>query len=82
MDKPKVEPLLALIFGVEQVFLSLVLRHGSPLAISDLVAPDVKCLDQVEQDNIKTSNTEQDLVAPAIKRRVLLSVDVRRYDVS
>lgn len=82
MHKSKVQTLHALIRGVEGIVLLLLLRHGIPLPLPDLVPPDIKHLDRIKENNVEAVDGQQNLVASSVQRLVVVTVDVGRDDVA
>lgn len=76
MDKTEVQSLLSLICSAENIVFLLLLGHGIPLAVANLVSPDIESLDKVEQEDIERGNGQQDLIASAVERLVVVTVDV------
>lgn len=76
MGKAEVEALHPLVGGIEDVVLLLLLGHCVPAGVAELVAPYVKGLDRVEEDNIEATDGEKNLVAPAVEGLVVVTVDV------
>lgn len=76
MSKPKVEPLHTLIRGIQHIVLLLLLGHGIPLPITDLVAPNIKGLDTVEEKDVDDANGQENLVSATIQRLVVVAVNV------
>lgn len=80
--EPKVQSLIAQVSGGCKV-MSLFLRsHGIPYCCSRLIAPYVVCLDSKEQEYVKDTDGNQDLVTSAIQRRIICLVDIGVDDVS
>lgn len=76
MHEAEVQPLHTLIRRVQRVVLLLLLGHAVPSPITDLVAPNVKSLYEIEKHNVEAADTKQNLVAAAIKGLVVFAVDV------
>lgn len=76
MRKSEVKSLLSLIGGVDRVVLLLLLGHGVPPPVANLVAPDVERFDEVKQNNVEAADPEQNLISTAIQRLVIISIDV------
>lgn len=60
----------------------LLLRHGVPLPLPNLVPPDIKHLDRIKEDNVEAVDSQQNPVASSVKRLVVVAVDVGRDDVA
>lgn len=68
MCKSEIQPLSAFVFGSSDVFLLLVNSHGVPDRVSLRVAAHVVRFHEVEEDDIKGTDAEEDLVASLIYR--------------
>lgn len=80
MTEPKVESLISSVLCRVEVLQSLRLGHGIPPLIAPLVPPHIVDLDQTVDYNVHAHNGEQLLLAAAVLRGVVGSVDVGGND--
>lgn len=57
MHEPKIKSFHTFIRGIDDIILFLLLTHCIPLPLPDLVAPDIKRLDEVEENNVEAADT-------------------------
>ena len=82
MCKSKVQPLIAFIRCVIQIVQPLLLRHGIPFLLPDLILPHIIPLGKQEQRDGQEINPNQDTVAPMVKGLVIRSVDIITDDIA
>ena len=80
MLKSEVQPLIPLISRVFQILKSLVSRHRVPDLVALAIAIDIVHLRQAVQNYVETQDPEQLAVTSSIKRRIVCSIHIRRYD--
>jgi hypothetical protein len=76
MSESKIQPLAALVRCRPQVFLLLLGRKGIPASLLLLVSPYVKPFHEEDIDNIVGNNSDKNLIASSIIRRVIRKIDL------
>lgn len=66
MSKSEIQPLRTLILRTSYIVFLLINSHRVPDSISLLVAADVVCFDEVEEDDVKGADAEEDSIASEV----------------
>ena len=80
MRKPKIQPLIPLILRRGQIVLLLLITHVLPDLIPIRIPLHIVVFNANNYHDIIRQDAQQDLVAPAIQRLVVVAVDVGADD--
>lgn len=76
MSESEIQPLITLVSRSLKVHMLLLLAHGAPLLLPNLVTQDVIHLCKDKQHKGENTNADQDAISAEVTRLVVLAVDV------